>query len=216
MRALVKKITSSSPFSQARNSRSSENQSVVPRLTEFHHVPIIKLLGGGIFSFERERARLSENPTLILKLEAVSVELEKCQEPNPILTEETSSCKLFLDISSTRVVGVGVVHNTPDAMLHNAHIPPNHVMVVIDIAIENDALLQIPLDEDIITLEGAIGTYVAWPIHLVDVVPTTGKGIAEHSATIPPRVEHTSKKDKVVKSNVKENKPRSKSSYKES
>ncbi|KAF1868082.1 hypothetical protein Lal_00034024 [Lupinus albus] len=57
-------------------------------------------------------------------------------------------------IPFTRVVGVGTVHNTPDAMLHNASIPPNHVRVAIDIAIEDDTLLPIHLDEDIITLGG--------------------------------------------------------------
>ncbi|KAF1879819.1 hypothetical protein Lal_00037322 [Lupinus albus] len=60
-----------------------------------------------------------------------------------------------------RVVGVGTMHNTPDAMLHNARIPPNHVKVAIDIEIEDDALLPIPLDEDIITSGRSIGTFVA-------------------------------------------------------
>ncbi|KAF1892969.1 hypothetical protein Lal_00043223 [Lupinus albus] len=57
-------------------------------------------------------------------------------------------------------------------MLYNARIPPNHVRVTIDIDIKDDALLPIPLDEDIITLGGAICTSVAWPVHLVDVIPT--------------------------------------------
>ncbi|KAF1866055.1 hypothetical protein Lal_00013491 [Lupinus albus] len=64
-------------------------------------------------------------------------------------------------------------------MLNNAHISPNQVRVSIDITIEEDAFLPIPLDEDIITLGGAICTFVAWPVHLVDVVPTKGKVITE-------------------------------------
>ncbi|KAF1892948.1 hypothetical protein Lal_00009381 [Lupinus albus] len=68
--------------------------------------------------------------------------------------------------------GIFMVHNTQDAMLYNARIPPNHVRVTIDIDIKDDALLPIPLDEDIITSGGAICTSVAWPVHLVDVVPT--------------------------------------------
>ncbi|KAF1879850.1 hypothetical protein Lal_00037354 [Lupinus albus] len=123
----------------------------------------------------------------------------------PIL-EGTISCKLFLDIPFTRVVDVGTMHNTPNAMLHNARIPPNPVKVPIDITIEDDALLPILLDEDIITSRGSIGTFVAWPVHLVNVVPTKEKVIAEHSATSPPRVEHASKKTEVVKSKLKENK----------
>ncbi|KAF1866169.1 hypothetical protein Lal_00031473 [Lupinus albus] len=124
-------------------------------------------------------------------------------------------CKLFLDIPCTRVVSIGTVHNTRDAMLHHARIPPNHVRVAIDIEIEDDALLSIPLDEDIIILGGAICTFVAWPVHIVDVVLTKGKVIAEHNATSPPRVEHASRKTKVVKSKHKVNKSRSKSSNKE-
>ncbi|KAF1870681.1 hypothetical protein Lal_00026244 [Lupinus albus] len=126
----------------------------------------------------------------------------------------TSSCKLFLDIPSTRVVGFGTMHNTSDVMLHNACIPLNHVNVAIDTIIEDNTLFPIPLDEDIITLGGAIGTYVTWPTHLVDIVPIMGKGIPEHGATSPPRVEHASKKAKVVKSKLIENKLWSKSSIK--
>ncbi|KAF1884349.1 hypothetical protein Lal_00033523 [Lupinus albus] len=77
-----------------------------------------------------------------------------------------------MDIQSRRVMGVVKVHNIPDVMLHNACIPPNHVKVSIDIAIDGDSLLPIPLDEDIFTLGGAIGTYVSWTIDLVDVVST--------------------------------------------
>ncbi|OIW19241.1 hypothetical protein TanjilG_20366 [Lupinus angustifolius] len=56
-------------------------------------------------------------------------------------------------------------------MLHNACISRYHVKVSIDFAIDDDALLPIPLDEDIITIGGAIGTFVAWPIDLIQVVP---------------------------------------------
>ncbi|KAF1885725.1 hypothetical protein Lal_00002624 [Lupinus albus] len=75
------------------------------------------------------------------------------------------ACKLFLDIPSRRLVGLGKVHNTLDVMLHSAHRYCNRC----------DALLPIPLDEDIFTLGGAIGTYVAWLIDLVDVVSTMEK-----------------------------------------
>ncbi|KAF1888116.1 hypothetical protein Lal_00039156 [Lupinus albus] len=95
-----------------------------------------------------------------------------CTHPrhNILIPEGTSSCKIIMDISSTRVVGV------------------------------DDVLLLIPLDEDIITSGGAICTFVAWRVYLIDVVPTTGKGIVEHSATSLPRVEHASKMAKMVKS----------------
>ncbi|KAF1885773.1 hypothetical protein Lal_00008513 [Lupinus albus] len=100
--------------------------------------------------------------------------------------------------STVNEMAIGTVYNTLDAMLHNAQIPSNHVRVSIDISIEYDALMRSPLDEDAIIIGGAIGTYVAWP----------GKVIADHSATSNPRVEHASKKAKVVKS---KSKPRPKS-----
>ncbi|KAF1891399.1 hypothetical protein Lal_00017032 [Lupinus albus] len=52
--------------------------------------------------------------------------------------------------------------------------------------LQRRSLLPIPLDEDIIILGGAIGTFVAWPVHLVDVVLTKRKVIAERNATSPP------------------------------
>ncbi|KAF1877063.1 hypothetical protein Lal_00033616 [Lupinus albus] len=168
---------------------------------------------------ELQRSMKSKEPQGHQKVGDVpSIVSETCTHPRPNISilEGTSSCKLFLDIPYTRVVRVGTVHNTLDSMLHNARIPPNHVKVAINIAIENDALLPIPLNEDIITLGGIISTYVAWTVHLVDLVPIMAKGIAEYNATSPPRVEYVSKKAKVVKSKLKENKSRSKSSYNES
>jgi len=65
-------------------------------------------------------------------------------------------------------VGVGKVFNTRDAtMLHNSPIPPNHVKVMIDVVVDREALLPIPLDEDTAKLGEAVGTCVAWPINLV-------------------------------------------------
>ncbi|KAF1892344.1 hypothetical protein Lal_00010809 [Lupinus albus] len=112
-----------------------------------------------------------------------------------------NNCKLFLDTPCARAVGIGSMYNTQDAMIHNVQIPSNHLKVSIDISIEYDALMPIPVDEDIITVRLALGTFVAWPKHLIDVVPIMGKVYADHSATSPPRIdEPASKKAKVVKS----------------
>ncbi|KAF1898446.1 hypothetical protein Lal_00042140 [Lupinus albus] len=112
-----------------------------------------------------------------------------------------NNCKLFLDIPRTRAVGIGTVYNTQDAMIHNAQILSNHLRVSIDISIEDDALPSIHVVEDNIIVRGALGTFVAWPEHLIDVVPIMGKVSADHSVTSPPRIdEHASKKSKVVKS----------------
>ncbi|KAF1870847.1 hypothetical protein Lal_00030157 [Lupinus albus] len=69
-----------------------------------------------------------------------------------------------------------------DAMIHHAQILSNHLKVSIDISIEDDALLPIPVDEDIITVGLDLTTFVAWPKHLID-----GKVSADdYSATCPP------------------------------
>ncbi|KAF1891834.1 hypothetical protein Lal_00031644 [Lupinus albus] len=58
-----------------------------------------------------------------------------------------------------------------------------------------DALLPIPVDEDTIIVRGALSTFVAWPIHLIDVVPIMGNVYAGHNTTSPPRIdEHAYKK----------------------
>ncbi|KAF1877049.1 hypothetical protein Lal_00033602 [Lupinus albus] len=64
---------------------------------------------------------------------------------------------------------------------------------------ENDALLPTPIDEDITTVGLAFATFVAWPEHLIDVVPFMGKvSVDDHSATSLPIIdEHASKKAKV-------------------
>ncbi|KAF1859043.1 hypothetical protein Lal_00000867 [Lupinus albus] len=48
--------------------------------------------------------------------------------------------------------------------------PEASTTVLVDISIEDDALLRIPAD-DITTVREAVGTFVAWPEHLIDVVP---------------------------------------------
>ncbi|KAF1868187.1 hypothetical protein Lal_00018706 [Lupinus albus] len=119
-----------------------------------------------------------------------------------------NNCKLFLDTLCTRAVAIGTVYNTQNAMIHHAQIPSNHWKVSIDLSIEDDALLPIPIDENIITVRLALATFVAWPKHLIDVVPIMGKVSADdHSATSPPRIDElASKKAKGVKSKSRSSK----------
>ena len=64
-----------------------------------------------------------------------------------------------------RMVGKGIVCMNLSATLHNRPLPLNHAKVRVDVAIEGDAPLPVPLeDADVMTVEQAIGTYVAWPI----------------------------------------------------
>ena len=58
-----------------------------------------------------------------------------------------------------------------NATLHNCPLPENHVKVRVDLAIEGDAPLPVPLEyADIFTVEQAVGTFVAWPLLLVKTV----------------------------------------------
>ncbi|KAF1884518.1 hypothetical protein Lal_00028396 [Lupinus albus] len=98
---------------------------------------------------------------------------------------------------------------SPEMLCSITHIPPNHVKIAIDVVIDDCALLPIPLDEDIFTVGGAIGTYVAFPIDIVHVVPKghehsrpNGEKELDGSMASPPIVEHVSKKAKVVKSKL--------------
>ncbi|KAF1866151.1 hypothetical protein Lal_00031455 [Lupinus albus] len=63
------------------------------------------------------------------------------------IPKRINSCKLFLDIPCTQVLGTGMVHNTRDAMLHNAQFPSNHVRVSIDIVIDEHSATSPPREE---------------------------------------------------------------------
>ncbi|KAE9598598.1 hypothetical protein Lalb_Chr15g0082691 [Lupinus albus] len=106
--------------------------------------------------------------------EASTIVKESFKHPRnhiPIPEGILNNCKLFLDTPCIRVVAIGTVYNTQHAIIHHAQIPSNHLKVSIDISIEDDALLLTPVDEDIITVGLALATFVAWPEHLIDVVP---------------------------------------------
>ncbi|KAF1881695.1 hypothetical protein Lal_00032166 [Lupinus albus] len=64
---------------------------------------------------------------------------------------------------------------------------------------KHDALLPIPVEDDIITVGLDSATFVAWPKHLIDVVPIMGKVfVDDHSATSIPIIdEPASKKAKM-------------------
>ncbi|KAF1896255.1 hypothetical protein Lal_00018534 [Lupinus albus] len=73
-----------------------------------------------------------------------------------IVTRGVNTCQLYLDISSGGLGGICKVHNFLEIMLHNAHLPVNHVKFGINIAIDDDALLSISVEFKI-TIRGAIG-----------------------------------------------------------
>ncbi|KAF1865504.1 hypothetical protein Lal_00004880 [Lupinus albus] len=49
---------------------------------------------------------------------------------------------------------------------------------------EDDALLPIPVDEDIITVGLALATFVAWPKHIIDFVTPSAKRLTKADATV--------------------------------
>ena len=64
----------------------------------------------------------------------------------------------------------GKVHNTLGELLHTKPLPTGCLKVLIDIALEKDALLPYPDDVSDATLVGdAIGLFVAWPSSLISV-----------------------------------------------
>ncbi|KAF1881729.1 hypothetical protein Lal_00032200 [Lupinus albus] len=98
------------------------------------------------------------------------VDNEKVQEAVNRVDKYDSLAERFHTMEKRmEAVVIGTVYNTQDAIIHHAQIPSNHLKVSIDISIEDDALLPIPVDEDIITVGLALATFVAWPKHLIDV-----------------------------------------------
>lgn len=57
-----------------------------------------------------------------------------------------------------------------DTLVHHRPLPIDHVKVVVDIDIEGDASLPVPVEEaSLMTVQDACGTFVAWPLSLVEV-----------------------------------------------
>ncbi|XP_073223524.1 uncharacterized protein [Cicer arietinum] len=84
-------------------------------------------------------------------------------------------------------VGKGILHNTSGEVLHNIPIPAGHVKVSPTVAFEPTAPLPIPdNDGDMKFLSDAIGSYVAWPTHLVALQKKIPK---DKSVTSPEKVQ---------------------------
>ncbi|BAT79265.1 hypothetical protein VIGAN_02211900 [Vigna angularis var. angularis] len=74
--------------------------------------------------------------------------------------EGVSSCKLFTLSPSLCLVAHGKLHNFKSDTLHGRPLPKGHVKVSIDIALEPNVSLPIPIDDDgMMTIGQAIGLY---------------------------------------------------------
>ena len=79
------------------------------------------------------------------------------------------------------MVAKGLMFNRQsDRTLHNRLLSTTLVKVQINTAIEKNTPLPIPLNDEIVSISNAVGTYVAWPMGLVIVtdVPVCNQYLA--------------------------------------
>ena len=78
---------------------------------------------------------------------------------------------MFISSPLLWLVAHGKLHNIKSGTLHGRSLPNGHVKVSVDIVVEPNVSLPIPnVDDDIMTIGQAIGTFMAWPINLLQVV----------------------------------------------
>ncbi|XP_054782646.1 uncharacterized protein LOC129289929 [Prosopis cineraria] len=80
-----------------------------------------------------------------------------------------NNCNFLVETLESRVVATGCVYNISRDMIHNHPLLPNCVRVYLLVAIDPNYLLPVPTNEAQ-TVGEAVGSFVAWPNHLVIVV----------------------------------------------
>ncbi|KAL5142000.1 hypothetical protein HKD37_09G025258 [Glycine soja] len=92
-----------------------------------------------------------------------------CNITSNNIAEGVSPCKLYVSSSLLLLIARGKVYIQIDT-LHNRSLPHGNVKVSVDVVVESNAQLQIPNHDDkIMAIAQAIGTFVAWPINLIQV-----------------------------------------------
>lgn len=77
---------------------------------------------------------------------------------------------MFTLSPSICLVAHGKLHNFKSDTLHGRPLPKGHIKVSIDIALEPNVPLPIPIDDDdMMTIGQAIGTFVAWPMNFIQI-----------------------------------------------
>nr|XP_027192140.1 uncharacterized protein LOC113787563 [Cicer arietinum] len=95
-------------------------------------------------------------------------ETASCNVGLKSIHEGVTPCVIYLSSPTHRKVGKGKLYNTSGEVLHNTPILAGHVKVSPIVAFEPTAPLPIPdNDGDMQLLGEAIGSYAAWPTHLV-------------------------------------------------
>lgn len=69
----------------------------------------------------------------------------------------------------TKIAAYGTVVSTngENQLLHGTPIPDNCVRVAVDHAVDGSASLPVPIPGECACIGEAIGTHVAWPVHLI-------------------------------------------------
>ncbi|KAL6146110.1 hypothetical protein ACLB2K_056793 [Fragaria x ananassa] len=86
------------------------------------------------------------------------------------LTCDENECRLAVDtveniVAIAKVIDVG--GESSNQLLHGVPLGENNVRVSVIRAIKGDALVPIPVRDEILTVDDAVGSYVAWPKDLV-------------------------------------------------
>ena len=82
------------------------------------------------------------------------------------------SCELSVDNIENKVAFGTIFDDTElNTVVHGVPIQPGHVRVVVDGAIQGDALLPVPVEGELETVKQAIGSMVSWPEDLITIPP---------------------------------------------
>lgn len=86
------------------------------------------------------------------------------------MTCDENECRLAVDtveniVAIAKVIDVG--GESSNQLLHGVPLGENNVCVSVIRAIEGDALVPIPVRDEILTVDDAVGSCVAWPKDLV-------------------------------------------------
>ncbi|XP_054782790.1 uncharacterized protein LOC129290112 [Prosopis cineraria] len=125
---------------------------------------------------------------------------DSCTVPSDKIPEGENDCNCLADNPSRKVVATGRVYNIAGDTIHNLPLPPDCIRVSLLVAIDPKYPLPYPTDE-MQTVGDALGSFVAWPSHLVMVgTPKPTKDPKPPKDPLPPKKKPRGKsklKDKV-------------------
>ncbi|XP_054804092.1 uncharacterized protein LOC129307225 [Prosopis cineraria] len=113
---------------------------------------------------------------------------DSCTVPSKKLPEDENDCNCLENTPKRRVVAIRRVYNIPEDTIHNHSLSPDCVRVSLLVAIDPNYPLPVPTDEAQ-TVGEAVGSFIAWPSHLIIVLRGKSKlksklGHTKESATV--------------------------------